>query len=300
MNALRKHPLLYALVLPGIAYYLVFYYVPMFGVIIAFKEYSPFQGISGMFTSEWVGLKHFQDFFSSYSFSQVMGNTLLLSFYNLVFGFPAPIVLALLLNEVRHRRFKKAIQTISYLPHFLSMVVVVGILQFLLSTDGGLLNEALGWFGTEPILFMGEQRYYRIIVVCTQIWQQIGWESIIFLAAMTTIDPQQYEAAVIDGAGKFKQMLYVTLPGILPVITIMLIFRLGNVLNVNFELILLTYSPSTYDVSDVLDTFVYREGLVGMKYSYTTAVGLFKAAFSAVMLLGANYLAKKSGQEGIW
>jgi putative aldouronate transport system permease protein len=147
---------------------------------------------------------------------------------------------------------------------------------------------------------MGEQRYYRIIVVCTQIWQQIGWESIIFLAAMTTIDPQQYEAAVIDGAGKFKQMLYVTLPGILPVITIMLIFRLGNVLNVNFELILLTYSPSTYDVSDVLDTFVYREGLVGMKYSYTTAVGLFKAAFSAVILLGANYLAKKSGQEGIW
>ncbi|MFD0960633.1 ABC transporter permease [Paenibacillus chungangensis] len=300
MNAMRKNPLLYALVVPGLLYFLIFYYVPMFGVIIAFKDYSPFQGIGGIFSSEWVGFQHFQDFFQSYSFRQVLVNTLLLSFYNLVFGFPAPIILALMLNEVIHRRFKKAIQTISYLPHFLSMVVVVGILHFLLSTDGGLLNEALGWFGADSVLFLGEQKFYRFIIVCTQIWQQIGWESIIFLAAMTMIDPQQYEAAVIDGAGKFKQMLYITLPGILPVIVIMLIFRIGNVLNVNFELILLTYSPSTYDVSDVIDTFVYREGLIGMKYSYTTAVGLFKSLFSAIMLLGANYLAKRFGQEGIW
>ncbi len=300
IRALRKYPLLYTLVFPGLLYYLIFYYIPMFGVVIAFKDYSPFTGITGIFTSDWVGFLHFRNFFESYSFFQVMNNTLLLGLYNIVFGFPAPILLALLLNEVIHKSFKRWVQTITYLPYFLSMVVVVGILNFLLSSDGGLVNEVVKFFGYESVTFLGEQKFYRIIIILTQIWQQIGWESIIFLAAVATIDSQQYEAAVIDGAGKLRQIWHITIPGILPVITIMLILRMGNVLNVNYELILLTYSPSTMDVGDVIDTFVYREGLIGMKYSYTAAVGFYKSLFSAILLLGANYLAKKSGQDGIW
>lgn len=300
MHALKKYPLLYALVLPGIAYFLIFYYVPMAGVVIALKDYSPMQGIQGIFTSEWVGFKHFSDFFHSYSFTQVLTNTLLLGMYNVVFGFPAPIVLALMLNEIMHRRFKKLVQSVSYLPHFLSMVVVVGIVNFMLSPDGGMINEMIKWFGQETINFMGQQRMYRTIIVITQIWQQIGWESIIFLAAIASIDAQQYEAAIIDGANKWRQIWHITLPGILPVITIMLILRMGSVLNLNYELILLTYSPTTIDVADVIDTFVYREGLVGMKFSYTAAVGLFKSVFSAALLLGANFIAKRLGQDGIW
>lgn len=300
VSALRKYPLFYALVLPGILYFFIFYYVPMFGVIIAFKDYSPFQGMSGIFTSDWVGLKHFRDFFQSFSFSQVMTNTLLLGLYNVIFGFPAPIILALLLNEVVHQKYKKMVQSISYLPHFLSMVVVVGIVNFMLSPDGGIVNEIAALFGYESINFMGEPGLYRIIIVLTQIWQQIGWESIIFLAAIASIDTQQYEAAIIDGASKWRQIWHITLPGIIPVITIMLILKMGSILNLNYELILLTYSPTTIDVADVIDTFVYREGLVGMKFSYSAAVGLFKSVFSAVLLLGANYIAKRMGQNGIW
>lgn len=300
IRALKNYPLLYALVAPGILYYLIFYYIPMFGIIIAFENYSPFQGINGIFTSEWVGFLHFKNFFSSYSFPQVMRNTLLLGLYNIIFGFPAPILLALLLNEVWHKRFKKWVQTISYLPHFLSMVVVVGILNLMLSSDGGILNEVVKFFGYEPIIFMGQEKYYRIVIMITQIWKQIGWESIIFLAAIVSIDTDRYEAAIIDGASKFKQIWHITLPGIMPIIAIMLILRMGNILNGNFELVLLTYSPSTIDVADIIDTFVYREGLVQMNFSYSTAVGVFKSVISAILLLSTNYIARKSGQNGIW
>jgi putative aldouronate transport system permease protein len=300
IRALKNYPLLYALVLPGILYYLIFYYVPMFGIIIAFKDYSPFQGIQGVLTADWVGFLHFKNFFTSYSFPQIMRNTLLLGLYNIVFGFPVPVLLALLLNEVWHKTFKKWVQTISYLPHFLSMVVVVGILNLMLSSDGGIINEVVKFFGYESITFMGEEKYYRTIIIITQIWQQIGWESIIFLAAIVSIDTDQYEAAIIDGASKFRQIWHITLPGIMPVITIMFILRMGNILNGNYELILLTYSPSTIDVADIIDTFVYREGLVQMNFSYSTAVGVFKSTLSATLLLGTNYIAKKSGQNGIW
>ncbi|MBP1994738.1 ABC transporter permease [Paenibacillus eucommiae] len=300
IRALKSYPLLYALVLPGILYFLIFYYVPMFGIVIAFQDYSPFQGVRGIFTSEWVGFQHFQNFFTSFSFTQVMTNTLLLGMYTIIFGFPAPILLALLLNEVVHGKFKKWVQTISYLPHFLSMVVVVGILNLLLSSDGGIINEVVKLFGNEPITFMGEEKYYRSIIILTQIWQQIGWESIIFLAAIVSINTDQYEAAIIDGASKFRQIWHITLPGILPVIMIMFILRMGTILNGNYELILLTYSPSTIDVADIIDTFVYREGLVQMNFSYSTAVGFFKSVFSAALLLGTNYMAKRAGQNGIW
>jgi putative aldouronate transport system permease protein len=300
LKKILKYKLLYILIIPGILYYIIFYYIPMFGVIIAFKDYSPFQGIQGIFTSEWIGFENFQRLFAAPSFWQVMRNTLIFSFYGIVFGFPAPIVLALMLNEVRKVRIKKFIQSASYLPEFLSMVVVVGFMHTFLSVDGGILNELLLKLGRETVPFMAIEKYYRGIVVISLIWKQVGWGSIIFLASIANIDVEIYDAAIIDGAGRFKQIWYVTLPSIMHIIIIMLILRIGSVLSVNFEIILLSYSPLTINVADTLDTFVYREGLINMKYSYTTAVGLFKSIVSAILLLGANYIAKKSDQQGIW
>lgn len=298
--AIRRNRFYYWLMLPGVLYFLLFDYVPMFGVMIAFKDISPFEGVRGILTGEWVGFKHFERFLDSYYFWNVLSNTLFISFCKLLFGFPAPIVLALMINEARVRWFRKTVQTISYLPHFISMVVLSGLVMHLLSTDGGLVNAIVVAFGGEPIHFLGSASYFRSILVGSSVWQNVGWGSILYLAAMAGIDPVLYEAGIMDGANKGRQIWHITLPGIVPVAVILLIFQIGGLLNAGFEQILLLYSPSVYQVSDIIDTYVYREGLVSMKYSYAAAVGIFKNVLAMLLLLGANALAKKFNQTGIW
>lgn len=296
----KKYKMYYFLLLPGLLYLIIFHYIPLFGVIIAFKDYQPFMGVEGIFTSPWVGFKHFKRFFDSYYCLNVIGNTLIISLYKFVFGFPAPIILALLLNEVRHEKFKRTVQTISYLPHFLSWVVVSGLIVTLLSADGGLINKLRTAMGLEPIMYLSNPKYFRSILVISDIWKGVGWGSIVYLAAITSVDPELYEAAIIDGANKWKRIKYITLPSISNVIVIMLIFRVGGLLNAGFEQIFLLYSPAVYSVADIIDTFVYREGLLSNNYSYSTAVGLFKSIVSMVLLLMTNYIVKKLDQEGIW
>ncbi|MFB9752197.1 ABC transporter permease [Paenibacillus hodogayensis] len=299
-NRIRLHKFYYWLILPGLLYFLIFDYLPMFGVIIAFKDVAPFEGIHGILHGEWVGLKHFRRFFDSYYFWNVLGNTVIISFYKLLFGFPAPILLALMINEARTRWFRKTVQTISYLPHFISMVVVSGLVMHLLTTNGGLVNEIVRLFGGEPVNFLGDAHYFRSILVIAHIWQGVGWGSILYLAAMTGIDPQLYEAAVIDGAGKRRQIWHITLPGIVPVMVILLIFNIGGLLNAGFEQIMLLYSPSVYQVGDIIDTYVYREGLIQMQYSYAAAVGIFKNVLAMCLIVGANWIARRLNQTGIW
>lgn len=296
----KKYKLYYMLILPGILYYLIFHYIPMFGIIIAFKDVSPFEGIQGIINGEWVGLKHFTRFFNSIYFGNIIRNTLTISLYKLVFGFPAPIILALLLNEVKNKHFKKTVQTISYLPHFISMVVVAGLLTNVLSTQNGVVNEVVKIFGKEPIFFLGDSRYFRSVLVTSGIWQGVGWGSIIYLAAITGIDVELYEACIMDGGNRWKQTWHITLPGIRNIIVLMLILAIGGLLNAGFEQILLLYSPAVYDVSDIIDTYVYREGLINANYSFSTAIGLLKSVIAMILIMGSNYIAKKFELEGIW
>ncbi|MDF2725416.1 MAG: sugar transporter permease [Paenibacillus sp.] len=300
LTGMKKNKLYYLLILPGLLYFLVFQYIPMYGIVIAFKDIAPFEGVRGIFTSEWVGFKHFRTFADSYYFWDLLRNTLLISFYRLLFGFPAPILLALLINEVRSLAFKRIVQTVSYLPHFISMVVLAGLITTLLSVDGGIINAVLQKLGFEPIYFLGDKHYFRSMLVASGIWKEVGWGTIIYLAAISGIDPQLYEAAIVDGAGRFRQVIHITLPGILFIVVIMFIFAAGNLLNAGFEQIFLLYSPPVYEVADIIDTYVYRKGLLEMQYSFATAVGLFKSVIALALLLGTNFLAKKLNQEGIW
>lgn len=290
----------YLLLLPGLLYLIIFHYIPMFGIIFSFKEYQPFMGVEGIFTSEWVGLKHFQKFFNSYYFWDILGNTLAISLLKFIFGFPAPIIFALLLNEVRNKKFMKTVQTISYLPHFLSWVVVSGLLVTLLSTDNGLINIIREAMGKESIMFLGDPKYFRQVLVISDIWKGIGWGSIVYLAAISGVDQEMYEAAYIDGANRWRRIWHITLPSISHIVVIMLIFSVGGLLNAGFEQIFLLYSPAVYSVEDIIDTFVYREGLQSNNYSYATAVGLFKSLVSMFLLLLTNFIAKRLDQEGIW
>jgi putative aldouronate transport system permease protein len=298
--AVRMHRFYYYLIIPGMLYFLIFDYIPMFGIIVAFKDISPFEGVSAIFTNDWVGFKHFVRFWNSYYFWNVIRNTLLISGYKLLIGFPASILLALLLNELRNAVFKRIVQTISYLPHFISTVVVAGLAMMVLSTDGGLVNAIIVQFGGEPIHFLGNPSYFRSVLVISHVWQTIGWGSILYLAAMTGIDPGLYEAAKMDGASRIRQAWHITLPGIAPVIVILLILSIGGLLNAGFEKVLLLYSPAVYEVADIIDTYVYREGLSKLDYSFATAVGLFKNVLAMFLILGANYMAKKMNQTGIW
>jgi putative aldouronate transport system permease protein len=297
---LRAHMFLYFLALPGILYFLVFHYLPMFGIVIAFKDISPYNAVNDIFYGEWVGLRQFRRFFNSYYFWNILGNTLIISGMKLLWGFPAPIILALLINEVRHTTFKRTVQTISYMPHFLSMVVVASLVTSLLSTSSGPINGLIKELGGQPINFLTQPEYFRSILVGTHVWQTVGWGTILYLAAMANIPPELYEAAAIDGANRWQQARYITLPGITFVIILLLIFAIGGLLNAGFEQILLLYSPSVYSVADIIDTYVYREGLIGQQYSYTAAVALFKSVVALLLLLSANRLAKKLGQPGIW
>jgi putative aldouronate transport system permease protein len=287
---------LYLMMLPVIAFYAVFHYAPMYGAIIAFKDYSPAKGIIG---SDWVGLANFKDFFTSYYFWRILKNTLVISFYTLIFGFPAPIVLALMLNEVRGRVFKGFAQTVSYMPYFISLVVICGMIVSF-TNSGGVLNNLLTHFGYDGQAMLQKPGLFRPIYVLSEIWQKIGWESIIYLAALTGIDQEQYEAARIDGASRFKQMLHITLPGIAPTITIMFILRMGNMLNIGFEKIILLYNSVTYETADVIASFVYRKGLLEFGWSYSSAVGLFNSVVNLCLLILANRIARKLSDNSLW
>ena len=300
---LIKNRTIYLMALPAVIYYLIFCYGPMYGAIIAFKNYSPKLGILG---SEWVGLKHFESFLSSPYFLRILKNTLNISIQSLIFGFPAPIILALLINELTNKKFVKVTQTITYLPHFVSLVVVCGMIKSFTS-DTGFITKIISLlsFGRwEPVSLLNEPKYFVPIYVLSDIWQGVGWGSIIYLSALSGIDGQLYEAAMIDGAGRFKQTIHVTLPGIIPMIMIMLILRMGGLLNVGYEKIILLYNQATYDTADVISTFVYRRGILAEggsnQWSYSTAVGLFNSVINFMLIITANYLSKKFTDYGLW
>lgn len=287
---------LYVLVLPVIAFYILFNYKPIYGAIIAFQDYVPRLGISG---SEWVGLANFKRFFSDIYFGRLMKNTLLLSVYDIVFGFPAPIILALLLNEIHNKFFKNVTQTITYLPHFISMIVVCGMLtDFSLST--GLFNDIIEFFGGERHPLLQDPRLYRTIYIASGIWQQVGWGTIIYLSALAGVDSQLYEAAEIDGATKWKQTLHVTLPGIAPTIITMFILKIGKLMSMGYEKTILLYNPSTFETADIISSYVYRIGLLEQDWSYSTAIGLFNSVINFVLLILANKLSKKFSETSLW
>lgn len=293
----RKYWDLYLILLPGVAHLLLFRYVPLWGIVIAFQDFSPFAGIAG---SDWVGLKHFETMFRDPDFAVLFRNTLLISLYKIGWGFPGPIILALMLNEVRRIVFKRWVQTLVYLPHFLSWIIIGGILFNLLSPSTGIVNAALKALGFEPILFLASPDWFRTILVASDIWKDVGWGTIIYLAALAGIDPQLYEAAIMDGANKWRQTIHVTLPSIMNTIVILLLLRLGNMLEVGFEQIFVLYNPLVYEVADVFETYIYREGITQGNFSYTTAIGLFQNAVGLLMVIAANHASKKLGQEGIW
>lgn len=288
---------LYVMFLPVILYYVLFCYMPMFGVVIAFEDYNAFRGIKG---SIWVGFKYFEQFFSSIYFWRLIRNTFLLSFYGLIFGFPAPILLALLFNELKDGLFKKVTQTISYLPHFVSTVIIVGLYVTFLSPDNGLINNIISALGGNRVYFLAQPGYFRALYTILDIWKGIGWGTIIYLAALTNVDPQLYEACIIDGGGYIRQLIHITLPSIVPTIVIMLIFRVGNLLSVGSETVLLMYSPSIYETSDIIATYVYRRGLLDADYSFSTAVGIFNSIVATVLLVITNTVARKTGEVSLW
>ncbi|WP_240417668.1 ABC transporter permease [Paenibacillus periandrae] len=296
LNDLIRNKLLYVMMLPALAYYIIFHYGPMYGAIIAFKEYTPSNGIMN---SEWVGLANFQDFFSGFYFWRIFKNTLLISLYSLIFGFPAPILLALFINELRSQGFKRIVQSVTYMPYFISLIVVCGIIKDF-TNSGGLINTLVSYFGGDGKTMLQNPNYFRPIYILSEIWQHFGWESIIYLAALSGIDQEQYEAARIDGAGRWRQMLNITIPGILPTITILLILRMGNLLNVGFEKIILLYNPSIYETADVIASYVYRKGLIEFNWSFSAAVGLFNSLINLVLLVTANYISRKTSENSLW
>ncbi|MGM0955606.1 MAG: ABC transporter permease [Bacillota bacterium] len=297
LNQLLSQKFLYVMILPGLIYFLVFKYVPMWGLIIAFQDYQPFLGILG---SEWVGFKHFIRLFTEPTFFILLKNTLILFAMNVVIFFPIPILLALLLNEVRLALFKKFVQTMIYIPHFMSWVIVVSLSFVLLTVDGGLINELIAFFGGEKINFLLSQEWFRPMYILQVIWREAGWSTIIYLAAITAVDPQLYEAAKMDGAGRLRQMWHITLPAIKSVIVILLILKIGDTLELGFEHVYLLLNATNREVAEIFDTYVYTAGLKQGQFSYSTAVGLFKAAVGLILVMLANRLAKKFGEEGIY
>lgn len=292
----KKYKYVYIMAIPVIIYYAIFMYWPMYGAQIAFKQYSPGKGILG---SPWIGFSNFTKFFRSFYLTRLLRNTLLISFYSIAFSFPAPILLALLLNELRSMRFKRVVQTISYLPHFISVMVVCGMIIDFTRSDG-LINDVIALFGGTRQTMLLNPNMFRPIYIISEIWQGVGWGSIIYLSALTGIDTQQYEAAVIDGATRFQKVIHVTLPGIAPTIVIMLIMRIGQIMNVGYEKIILLYNGNTYETADVISSFVYRKGLVEADYGYSTAIGLFNSSVNLLLLLIANTVSRKVSETSLW
>ena len=287
----------YLMLIPGILFFLVFCYGPMYGLVIAFQDYYPLKGVTG---SKMVGLKHFRALFTDPFFLSVLKNTIVISFYKLLVCFPAPILLCLALNEISNYRFKKIAQSVSYLPHFVSWVVVSGIIIEFLSPSRGPINILLQNLGMEPIFFVAEPKYFRGVLVLSDLWKSVGWGSIVYLAAVTSVDPTLYEAAEMDGAGRFKKIIHVTIPALAPIITVMFIMESGKILNDSFEQVYNFLTPSTYAVGDVISTFVYRMGIQKMQYSFTTAVDLFKNIISFMLVVMTNYIARKTNDYALW
>ncbi len=292
----RRNKFRYLLVLPVVLYFLIFHYKSMYGIVIAFKEYTPIKGISG---SPWVGLKNFQRFFNDFYFWRILRNTFTISFLSLVFAFPAPILLALLLNEVRCSWFKRTVQTITYMPHFIALVIVCSIISSFCQTNG-VFNDIIAFFGGERMNLLAKKEFFYPIYILSGIWQSVGWDSIIYLAALSGIDQELYEAAKVDGAGRIRQMISITLPGIMPTVSMLLILKLGHVLSVGYEKILLLYNSTTLEVADVISTYVFRKGLIDADFSYSTAIGLFNSVINVIFLLAANRISKKLGQSGLF
>lgn len=287
----------YFMLLPGVLYFVVIKYIPMLGIAIAFQEYNPFQGF---WRSEWVGFGHFRRLFAEPNFLLLLKNTLILNLLDICLFFPAPILLAVLLNEVRWSWYKRTVQTIMYAPHFLSWVVIVGITVLLFATQKGVVNQLLDGWGLGRIELLTDPDYFRPLWVLHNIWQGTGWSAIIFLAALAAVDPTLYEAAVVDGAGRLRQIWHITLPALRNVVVIVFIIRLGNFMDIGFEHIYLLQNPLNLRVSDVFDTYVYRNGILQGEFGYSAAIGLFKSLVGLMMVLGANALAKKAGQEGVY
>lgn len=296
LHELERNKYLYIMALPGLLYFLIFCYFPMYGAIIAFKDYAPALGV---FKSPWAGVDNFVKFFNGVNFKNVLSNTIVLSLYGIAVGFPLPIIFALMLNELRLKKFKSFVQTVTYIPHFISMVVVCGmIVNF--SMKEGLFNTILGYFGVPAENLLLKPELFKSIYVFSSVWQETGWDSIIYLAALTGIDSTFYEAADVDGAGRWRKMFYITIPGILPTIVIVLILRLGNIMNVGFEKVILLYNSITRDSADVISSFVYRKGIIDYDYSFATAVGLFNSVANVIVLTLANTISRKVSESSLW
>ncbi|SOH95255.1 putative aldouronate transport system permease protein [Monaibacterium marinum] len=288
---------LYVMLIPTILWLLVFLYKPMYGLQIAFKDYSLFRGVAA---SPWIGFDHFETLFSNDQFLRALKNTIIISFYGLVFGFPMPILLALMFNEILKQTFKKTAQTIVYLPHFISSVIIAGIVITAFSPSAGIVNTVMGWLGFDPVYFLTKPEWFRPIFIGTGIWQEAGFQSIVYLAAIAGVSPTLYESAVVDGASRWQMMWKITVPSILPTIIIMLIIRIGNILEVSFEMIILLYQPATYETADVVNTFIYRQGLQGGQYDFAAAAGLFNAVVAFTLVMTANTISKRYSRTSLW
>ena len=313
VDHLRREWQIYVLLAPTIIWLLLFLYKPMYGLQIAFKDYSIFRGVAA---SPWVGLQHFEDLLGfdwsalgtadpfwtggNEQFLRAVRNTIYISMYSLLIGFPVPILLALMFNEVLNQSFKRTAQTIVYLPHFISSVIIAGIVITTFSPSVGVVNTVLSWFGADPIYFLTKPEWFRPIFIGTTIWQEAGFQSIVYLAAIAGVSPTLYESAVIDGASRWQMMWKITIPSILPTIIIMLIIRIGNMLEVSFEMIIVLYQPATYETADVVNTFIYRQGLQSGQYDFAAAAGLFNAVVAFVLVIGANAISKRYSRTSLW
>ncbi len=293
---IKQHPWFYVMIIPAIAYFIVFHYAPMYGVIIAFQDYKPFKGISG---SAWVGIKHFRDFITGPFFWRLIRNTLSINIGMLLFGFPLPILFALLLNEVRSVGFKRVVQTITYMPHFVSSVVVCGLMVIFCRSDG-ILTYVLKFIGFPENNLLTFKQYFQGLYIGMNIWQELGWDSIIYFAALTSIDVSLYEAARVDGAGRWRQMWHITLPGIAPTVVILLILRIGNLMSLGWDRIYLLYNDMVMETADVISTYVYRTGMLQVQYSYATAVGLMNSVVNIILLFTANFISRKVSDSSLW
>lgn len=293
---IRKYPQLYLMILPVIVFYILFSYRPMYGILMAFQNYVPLKGIDG---SKWIGFRHFVTFFNDIYFLRILKNTVMISVTSIIFCFPIPIIFALILNEIKIKWIVKPVQTISYMPHFISMVVICGIIRDF-TKDTGVITQMLMKMGVETGTMLSKPNLFLPIYILSDIWQETGWNAIIYMAALAGVDQELYDAASVDGANGFQKLLYVTIPSIMPTIVIMLILRLGSVLNVGFEKILLLYNPGIYETSDVISTYVYRKGLLEFNYSYSTAVNLFNSVINFLMLIMANNFSKKVTEYSLW
>lgn len=291
-----KYKYVYLLAIPVLLYYIIFHYGPMYGATIAFKDFNVARGIMG---SPWVGFKHFKEFFSGFYFGRLLKNTLVISFSNIIFGFPAPVILALLLNEIRNNFYKRMVQTVTYLPHFISIMIMCGLIREFVSYDG-LINDILVWCGMERTSMLLKQELFVPIYVISGIYQELGWGSIVYLSAISSIDEQLYEAAKIDGAGIFRRMWHVTIPGILPTIVVLLIMRVGKIMTVGYEKIILLYNPSIYETADIISSYVYRRGLQEFAYSASAAVGLFNSVINFILVILTNKISRALTETSLW